>query len=527
MNDGTASQGALVGMHGPSRHSNERGSAVHWLGLLLLCIGAGGLCGYAPKSSGYGAIVPVALTILFAVVLSNSRNTALSTFLFFAAYFCNVLELFGITLAERFSFSPGSSALVLGALSAYLALPYALAVMLARHVSSPTSLAFAFRFACLVVGCEYARTYFLIEAPWGLLAYGVTDSAFLRLAPWVGVWGATFALVCLAAATARALVNWRLDPKVNAGLLVAYACIWAWCFSPEGLPSQEARRSKAEGQISYPVTAYSWSSPVAEKHDRTQLRQRLDRLFDQTARSNPGTIVFPETAVPFPWDGLPPDYMRRQLQRTPPGRHLVIGTYREDATGAYNTAAIFERSTRSGEVHFIDKAVLMPVGEYVPALLAPLARHVAVPGQALLPGQRTQPHTSQKAALLICNDLMQPGVASVRQLGADWMILISDLSWFAGRSAAIHEGHVARWRAAENRIWLLKVSAGEPSALFGPTGMVEAMGVSSGDLWVGNVPGRQGHAMFSGISAYAGAALWVLLLCLPTIMGCAYRKVRQ
>ena len=112
----------------------------------------------------------------------------------------------------------------------------------------------------------------------------------------------------------------------------------------------------------------------------------------------------------------------------------------------------------SGEVAGVyDKVRLAPMGEYVPfAAILPLVQAV-VPSAAggLTPGDELKVFEvdGRKFGPLICFEVFFPGMAAkLRRMGADFIVVITNLGWFGASNAIPQEFDVARLRAIENRL---------------------------------------------------------------------------
>ncbi|MGH9466987.1 MAG: apolipoprotein N-acyltransferase, partial [Terriglobales bacterium] len=160
-------------------------------------------------------------------------------------------------------------------------------------------------------------------------------------------------------------------------------------------------------------------------------------------------------------------------------------TYKLTATGGldlsqpHNSAQLIRPNGTTGERY--DKIHLVPFGEYVPlphwlqSLLgaSKLVQDVGdfVPGHEL-----TLFHLGgHRFAALICYESIFPQLARAEtRKGAEWLVNLSDDSWYGHSSAQAQGLMMARTRAIENHRWLLRDTDNGITAVISPYGRVKA-----------------------------------------------------
>jgi len=85
--------------------------------------------------------------------------------------------------------------------------------------------------------------------------------------------------------------------------------------------------------------------------------------------------------------------------------------------------------------------------------------------------------------VVICYEIGSPSLFAARAGDVNWMLLISDMSWFPSPDAAAHHRSMARWRAAETGRWLLSVSVPHGSMLVNPAGETVEVPATHEQLW--------------------------------------------
>jgi apolipoprotein N-acyltransferase len=229
--------------------------------------------------------------------------------------------------------------------------------------------------------------------------------------------------------------------------------------------------------------ADKWRPDLRDQHLALYLKLSLD----------PGTngrlaafshLIWPETATPF---FLAADAARRGLiaRSLPPGTMLITGTPRRgrSAAGAVTLHNSIMALAADGTVaQLYDKAHLVPFGEYLP-LRSALARlgldklaHGAVdfspgPGAVVtnLPG--LPPFRP-----LICYEIIFPGEIATPDFDSnpEWLLNVTNDAWFGDGFGPRQHLEIARIRAVEQGLPVVRVANTGISAIIGPFGRISA-----------------------------------------------------
>jgi apolipoprotein N-acyltransferase len=491
-----------------SRFANADGVTSVLALTLALCGGWGLGCSL---SSTWGTVLATSSLTLWGLLLQCARpatpiRAGVLSFVFFAACYVRAFGSLAATVAERLVEAPWGGAATLIALGVYCATWPAVAVGAASAAARGLGpLSRIVLLVCAVTLADYGRAELIAPLPWALLAYGATDPWLLWSAPWGGVWLADALLLCAALVAAAGLLCRRSRAVTLAALVMVVLLRLSWpAAGPEG-PGP-----------TLPVTAIPWGTEVADKYDPRQLGARVRSLQRFAAEASGRVVVFPETALSFPWERLPAS-ARSEFQAiadAPPGRILLLGAFRQEPGRSFNSALLL---APQAPVRFLDKQLLMPFGEFWPAPLRWLRPPQRLPMQDLTAGAGAPlAWPAEAPAVLICNEVNSPKLAARRLADARWAALISDLSWFTGHEVADHELRAARWRAAENARALLLVRADAQTLVITPRGGIGAIAPRGLHRWQTAMPLRDHRTWFSR----APAAVPVLLAVLLTILCC-------
>ncbi len=292
---------------------------------------------------------------------------------------------------------------------------------------------------------------------------GASMSVPMKLAPYTGVYGLSFAFALMSAVVATVVMGRRRREMAWVGaLLLLYL-----------LPALPAARSGTERAVlvqpNLPQThEWTWS-------DLAKARVELAALSLQTSLRGDGTaprlLVWPEVPAPFVWDG--DAEFRDQMARLARAARttLVFGVVAHNSDGEpLNSAVLLGPDGR--EVGRYDKMNLVPFGEFVPPGLGFVNRITQSAGD-FRPGTNLEafPSGDRRIGTFICYEAALPGfVRRFTEAGAEVFVNISNDGYF-GRSAA-REQHLSlvRMRAAENSRWILRSTNDGITVVVDPAG---------------------------------------------------------
>jgi apolipoprotein N-acyltransferase len=365
---------------------------------------------------------------------------------------------------------------VLG-LAGGLALFPALAVLATRLGSRP-GLGRVVFLAAAWTAAEWLRGNILTGLPWNLTGYVWTFSdAMIQLPALIGIHGLGLITV-LAAAMPAVLGDARLDARRRwlpvAGATVLLAAVWAG----GALRLSTAEVTEVAGVRLRLVQA---NIPQREKWRATKRDANLERHLQLS--SAPGAeaithLIWPETAVPF---FLADDRSRLALLGglLNPGGLLLTGAVRRSPPGQrpiqlWNS---FHAIDASGEiVATYDKAHLVPFGEYLPAraLLDRLGLDKLTPGPVDFspgPGRRTLDLPGLPPfSPLICYEIVFPGAVVASGKRPAWLLNVTNDAWFGISSGPYQHLAMARVRAVEEGLPLVRAAGTGISAVIDPYG---------------------------------------------------------
>jgi apolipoprotein N-acyltransferase len=253
------------------------------------------------------------------------------------------------------------------------------------------------------------------------------------------------------------------------------------------------------------------------------LKTYLELTNDVLDQSGATLVVWPEAAMTFLLEDQP-DYQRSIASLLHArGSELISGIpYRAnakagDAEPYYNSVILL---SEEGEVRGrYDKEYLLPFAEYVPLADVPVMKTLfgrfrefsRGDGAALLPTR------VGLAGVLVCNEAVLPEAARGRaRRGAEFLVNPSNDSWSRHPKFTGQWFDIVRFRAIEERRYLIRASTSGPSAVVDPWGRVQARteryarGAASGRIEARSelsVYGRVGDLFAIGCTVVVFAAL--------------------
>lgn len=354
--------------------------------------------------------------------------------------------------------------------------------------------------AALWVAVE--RTHAPLGFAWLALGNAASDMGVpMRLAPVAGVYGVSFVLAMMSAATALLVLR---RPRRELLWLAALPLLF---LLPPLPPPAAPSASAAVVQPNIDETK-EWTAD-----DAARTKERL-LLLSQGAAMAPGEpaaalVLWPEVPAPLYYYNDSAFREKVALLARTTGVPLLIGTVAFTGRGQpLNSAVMVNAAGRA--VDRYDKINLVPFGEFIPPLFGFVNRITQEAGD-FVPGTRLVvfPAPPQQIGAFICYESVFPHfVRRFVGAGAGLLVNLSNDGYF-GRSAA-REQHlqIVRMRAAENRRWILRATNNGITASIDPAGRVVRRLPSYREA-----AGRLGFSYLSETTFYTRHGDWFVVLC--------------
>lgn len=366
------------------------------------------------------------------------------------------------------------------------AIPFALfglPLVLAIFISIGAALSWHFRlnqyyipaFSVIWVFLEWVRSWIFTGLPWNLLGYSLTFSdELIQLGSIVGIYGMSFIVIYLTT-SALDLLD---DQKRNTYFIfLALITVSSLIFGNWRLKQYPTKFTDIKVRIVQPAIAQT------DKWDIDTFWSNLDshiELSHINTGFNPDIVLWSEAAVTAPYHIEP---VRQRLQSALMSRDaiLITGGVSNKKVGAEQEIyTAMYAINKVGEILFeYHKAHLVPFGEYIPlSSILPLKK--LTPGlEDYTEGAKGRTVEMKLSASypkvikikpLVCYEAIFP--AEVRATETDVIINVTNDTWYGNSSGPYQHFNMARMRALENGVPLIRGANSGISAIIDPLGRV-------------------------------------------------------
>lgn len=366
---------------------------------------------------------------------------------------------------------------------------------------------------------EWLRGHILTGLPWNLPGYvwSGNDLMFQSVSVW-GIYGLSFltllgflAVGALFDRGGRRVHSWW--PLGFGGSIFASLLLFGLLRLPAGaVPDADVAVRIVQPDV-----------PQAEKWKAEFFDRNWRRLVDLTRA--PGlemrsVVIWPEAAPPF-FLLSQPDGLEAIGALLPDKVTLLTGTVRVEGDGekrkGFNSMAAV--SGTGAVLATYDKAHLVPFGEYLPLywLLEPLGIQKLTGGSGGFtegPGVRTLTIPGLPAfGPLICYEVIFPAAVVERGKRPAWLVTMTDDSWFGPWTGPYQHLGIAKIRAAEEGLPIIRAANTGVSAVIDPYGrIVRSLGLNETGVLDAQLP----TPLVPTVYSIAGDAIFFALLLLAT-----------
>ena len=385
-----------------------------------------------------------------------------------------------VDIASFWWLVPVAAAGLPAAFALYIGLALLVTHLSVRHLRLPGA-ARVFAFAVAWAGAEWLRGHAFTGLPWNLIGYAWSGGfpgslLMLQSVAWVGIYGLSF-LTVLAASMPSLLgsasfvpisPSRRLAPAIAAGMLITLPSLCG-AIRLERTPTIDSAVWLRIVQPSIPQTM-KWEPTAAQRN----LRLLLD-LSGAPATRKIAAVLWPEAATPFLLGRNPG--LRREIGATAPdGGYIITGAVRAYPSSGPVSQVWNSLEAVNGDGEIVaryDKAHLVPFGEYVPFRdVLPLQKitpgnldYTAGPGSQTIELPGLPPF-----APLICYEVIFPGAVVDETDRPAWILNITNDAWYGRSSGPYQHFAIARTRAVEEGLPLVRVANN------GISGVIDAVG---------------------------------------------------
>jgi apolipoprotein N-acyltransferase len=335
-------------------------------------------------------------------------------------------------------------------------------------------------FATLWVLVEFARGHLFTGFPWNLAGYALmADEGLMQIASQVGIYGMSWVVVMLAVLPAALWLRYRYSRLVFALGILLFIGMWGW---GQWRLTDDMMGMEARGYVDTvpDVKLRLVQANIAQHHKWDPKLQFEGLRHHVTLSMSEGVgdithIIWPETAVPYV---IREDstLTTRIGQMLAPKQLLITGGLHAEEENIYNSiAAVDHRGVIVGRY---DKHKLVPFGEFLPLRwLIPDSLETPVGMKDFSAGAGLETLKWQglpSVSPLICYESIFPELA-VAETRPDFLLNLTNDAWF-GLSTGPHQHfHMARLRAVEQGLPLVRVANTGISAVIDSYGRIRGM----------------------------------------------------
>lgn len=317
-------------------------------------------------------------------------------------------------------------------------------------------------FPFLWIGMEYFRSLFEIAFPWSNLSYTQGSyTPFIQICEFTGDLGISIIVVVVNILLWRA---WKNRGARRKALLVGIAGLLI--IIPTLYGSVVLSRAEPVDTGTIRISLLQGSIPLKTKWNPDKLDYNV-RVYDSLSLAGlpADLLVWPETAVPT---YLLADYrLTRFVEQTAmeAGCPILVGTldYRrlgDTAVETFNAAIQFDPDGRFRTPYHKNKLVpfaeTVPYGRYLPFLT-----NLSLGWSDFVHGKHLQIYKNDfgNYGTLICYEVIFPELVNryVRN-GADFLVNITNDTWYGLSSGPYQHAGMAIFRSIENRIWMARAA---------------------------------------------------------------------
>lgn len=378
-------------------------------------------------------------------------------------------------------------------------------------------------FAVLWALAEFVRGFALSGFPWNLWGYAWSHLwAMMQSASLFGLYGLTLLTILWALLPSL----WGLRGQNGARAATMVLLLLALLL---GVWGQGRLHAPLPQNTAIQVRVIQPNIAQTAKLDEAQQRAQEKILWDLTAgvsKASPQIIVWPETSLILR-DTWSVRQLEGNIQTTlPRGAVLAAGLLDVGFDEKKSRPQFFNRvgfyNDNGTRLATYDKAHLVPFGEYLPLQDWWPVRPVAFQDGSFTAGDGIQTLSLPKlpdVSAMICYEVLFPGAVALHDKRPQWLLNVTNDAWYGSTSGPYQHLVIARTRAVEEGLPLVRAANSGISAMIDPLGRItEALKLDTRGVLQRNLPpalkptlfARVGHSLFFFMLVLVWGVAWAL-----------------
>ena len=316
-------------------------------------------------------------------------------------------------------------------------------------------------FSSLWTLSELLRSHISVGFPWLLFGDAFINTYLAHLAPVGGVFFVSFFGVLTVATLFYLLclipvIYVRRNQYRCLFFLFLFAVPWA-----AGIGLQNYEWTKTSGR-NIPVVLIQANIPQDAKwlkNKRTEIAEQYQRM--SLGHTDKSLLVWPEAAVPYIYPEGADYYDKLDHILRSTNTALVFGSLHRVQNGDIYNGLFTAGAGSSGITPVYYKHLLVPMGEYIPleSFLKQWIPFLDMGTYRVTSGSADQEAFmlgDWKIAPSVCYEITNPQIIARKAADSDFLLTVSNDSWFADSLGPHQHMHIARMRALENQRYLIR-----------------------------------------------------------------------
>lgn len=459
-------------------------------------------CCFPLVNQGYLAWIAFAPLIWFVARATSWKQAFLGGLVAAAVAWFGLLIWIPRVLVHYGDVSTGLAWILYFLLVCYLSCFPGLCCLLTRFCMERGGERYLLVFPLAWVTLEYVRANFLFGGfPWLLAGYSQTPyGSLIQLADVTGVYGVSFLLLWINTVLAW-LARCRFKPAefwpIVAGILLIMASV---AYGQVML----VRWGKTTPSFTAALLQGNLSVDEPEGALARKFQEGYVQMASWLAPGSVDLLILPESPSPltYQFDTSYREVLQRLAQRFPLGMIFNNISYSQKGSETEYFNSAYFLSQEGKDLGRYDKIHLVPFGEYIPLkrlffFVDTISKDVSdfAPGQGYL----TVELRGHWANAIICFEAVFPDlVRRFVRLGSELIVNLTNDGWYGNSSAPYQHLAMSRWRAVENRRYLLRATNSGISAIVEPTGAIQtSTPLLQQDLCVGRFAFLRGETFYT------------------------------
>ena len=334
---------------------------------------------------------------------------------------------------------------------------------------------------------EIARGWILTGFPWLYLGYTQMGSQLHSFAPVGGVFAVSWMTVLVSSLLYQIIMYFyesKGDTKLRNKLFVALIAVWALAFGVHQVPGPQQSDQLLD------VALVQGNIPQLMRWEPAHVATIVQtyRSLTEKALTNSQVIVWPEGAIPIPLPLSLNFFKEMGAVMRANQNALISGVPNQlaDQTHYFNSIIAVgnvginnngcENYNSPGCIY--NKARLVPFGEYVPfeKILRGVIDFLNLPMSSFVSGPHNQsPLIVQgyRFAPALCYEIAYPFYVQDMSKDADFILTISNDTWFGDSIGPLQHLQIAQFRALETGRYIIRATNTGYTAIINPAGKIQ------------------------------------------------------